>query len=136
MGMNTKGSTIKLWLVGVVLAHLIISVVHGSAHTKASVPLSPASNLFVLTVILAGPLLGLALMWRSQRIGSWLIALTLAGSLVFGFLNHFVFSSPDHVTHVDPQWRPLFATTAVLLAVTEAFGSGLAVRSLRPRRSL
>ena len=40
----------------------------------------------------------------------------MAGSLVFGLVNHFVFVSPDHVAHVDPQWRPLFATTAVLLA--------------------
>jgi hypothetical protein len=32
------------------------------------------------------------------------------------------------VAHVDPQWRALFTTTAVLLALTEAFGCGLAVR--------
>jgi hypothetical protein len=133
MGMNRNA---RIWLAGVVLAHLVISVVHGSAHTNAHVPLSPAATLFVFTVILAGPLLGLVLIRPSQRIGAWLIALTLAGSLVFGIVNHFVFSSPDHVTHVDPQWRPLFTTTAVLLVVTEALGSGLAVRFLRARRSL
>jgi hypothetical protein len=133
MGMSRNA---RLWLTGIVLVHLIISIVHGTAHTEAHVPLSPAANVFVLTVIVAGPLVGLALMWPSQRIGAWLIASTLAGSLVFGFVNHFVFASPDHITHVDPQFRLLFTTTAVLLVVTEALGSGLAVRSLRARRSL
>jgi len=118
-------------MAAIVLAHLVISIVHGTAHTKAHVPLSPAANVFVIAVIVAGPLIGLSLTWPSRRIGAWLIALTMAGSLVFGFVNHFVFSSPDHISHVDPQWRPLFTTTAVLLALTEALGSGLAVRSLR-----
>ncbi len=60
----------------------------------------------------------------------------MAGSLIFGFLNHFVFASPDHVAHVAPQWRPLFATTAVLLALTEVLGSGLAIRLARERRNV
>ena len=47
-------------------------------------------------------------------------------SLVFGVVNHFLLESPDHVAQVAAQWRVLFGTTAVLLAVTEALGSGLA----------
>ena len=117
-----------------VLLHLAISIVHGTAHANARVPLSTAANVFVFAVILAGPLVGLVLMWPAERFGLWLIALTMAGALLFGIVNHFVLSSPDHVAHVDPQFRPLFATTAALLAVTEAFGSGLAVYSLRGRR--
>ena len=82
-------------------------------------------------VILAGPLIGLALTWPAERIGSWLIAVTMAGALVFGVVNHFLLSSPDHVAHVDPQWRPLFETTAILLAVSEALAFGLAIRLAR-----
>ena len=55
----------------------------------------------------------------------------MAGSFVFGFLNHFVFASPDHVAHVASQWRPLFATTAALLSVTEILACGLAIRLAR-----
>src|SRR5262245_61115571 len=62
-----------------------------------------------------------------QALGSWLIAVTMAGALIFGCANHFVFASPGHVSHVNPQWRQLFATTAVLLAVTEALRSGPAI---------
>jgi hypothetical protein len=118
----------------VVLAHLVVSLVHGVAHAKANVPLSPAANIFVFAVILAGPLVGLGLMWPTPRLGISLIGWTMAGALVFGLINHFVFASADHVAHVDPATRPLFVTTAVLLVLTEALGAGLAIRSLRARR--
>jgi len=125
----------RRWLTAAVLTHLAVSIVHGTAHAGAHVPLSPAANLFVYIVILAGPLVGLALTWPSERMGSWLIAMTMTGSLVFGLVNHFVLAGPDHVAEVARQWRPLFTTTAVLLALTEALGSGLALRLARARRS-
>jgi hypothetical protein len=62
--------------------------------------------------------------------------MAMAGSLVFGFLNHFVFASPDHVAHVARQWRPLFATTAVLLVLTEALSAGLALRLAQLRENV
>jgi len=123
-------------LTAVTVAHLIISFIHGMAHGGAQVPLSPGANLFVLIVIVAGPLAGLALMWRAERAGSWVVATTMAGAFLFGVLNHFVFASPDHVAHVARQWQPLFASTAVLLALTEAAGTGLALRIVRDRELL
>ena len=123
------------WLTAAVLSHLVVSVIHGAAHAEANVPLSRAANLFVFMVILAGPLVGLALTWPAERIGSWLVAITMAGSFVFGLVNHFVFASPDHVAHVAGPWRPVFATTAVLLAVTEAASCGLAIRFAREREA-
>ena len=132
--MKRNRSSTSIWLATIVLAHLVISVAHGTAHTRAYVPLSLAANIYVFVVIVAGPLIGLGLTWRNQRIGNWLIALTMTAALVFGFVNHFVFASPDHVAHVDPDWRPLFTTTAVLLVISETMGSGMAVRSMWPRR--
>jgi hypothetical protein len=132
--MSSAHTRARRWLALVVAAHLAISFAHGGAHTEAHVPLSTAANLFVVIVILIGPLAGLALTWLSPRLGGWLVAITMAASLVFGLVNHFVFASPDHVAHVDPQWRLLFATTAVLLAATEALGSGLAIRFMHARR--
>jgi hypothetical protein len=52
---------------------------------------------------------------------------------VFGLVNHFGLPGSDHVAHVDARWRMLFASTAVLLAITEALGSGLAIRVIRER---
>ena len=134
MNMRKNGSRVWTLLIWIVLAHLLISMFHGFAHARANVPLSQAANLFVYLVILAGPLLGLALAWKARTVGTKVIALAMAGSLVFGLVNHFVLSSPDHVAHVDPQWRTLFATTAVLLALTEALGFGLAIRVVRERK--
>jgi len=136
LGMGRNATPTRRWLIAAVLSHLVISIVHGQAHAGAHVPLPRAANLFVFVVIVAGPLVGLALTWRAERPGAWLVAITMAGSLVFGFVNHFVLSSPDHVAHVAPPWRQLFATTAVLLALTEALGSGLAVRLARERETV
>ena len=135
--MNMRKNGCRVWtpLIWIVLAHLLISMFHGFAHAQANVPLSQAANLFVYLVILAGPLVGLVLAWKFRSAGSAVIALAMAGSLVFGLVNHFVLSSPDHVAHVDPQWRTLFATTAVLLALTEALGFGLAIRVIRERKT-
>jgi hypothetical protein len=133
--MSQIDSRARAWLTLAVLAHLIVAVVHGTAHARAEVTLSGAANLFVYVVILAGPLIGLALLWFDERIGSALIATTMIGSLLFGVVNHFMVASPDHVAHVDPEWRTLFATTAVLLAVTEAAGAAIALRLIRERKS-
>ncbi len=133
--MSRNDAVVWRWLIAAVLAHLVVSVVHGVAHAQAQVPLSRAANLFVFIVILAGPLIGLALTWPAERFGSWLVALTMAGSLLFGLINHFALDSPDHVAHVAARWRPLFATTAVLLTLTEALAAGLAIRlALEPSR--
>jgi hypothetical protein len=117
-----------------VLAHLVTSVVHGAAHGGAQIPMSIVANLFVFVVILAGPVLGLALSWRAERLGSLIVALTMAGSLVFGVVNHFLLDSPDHVSQVQAQWRMIFGTTAMLLTITEMLGLGFAIRLIRVRR--
>lgn len=123
-------------LTTVVLLHLAISIVHGQAHAGAAIPLPFASTLFVYIVILAGPLAGLAAArWRPAA-GAWIVAATLAGSLVFGFVNHFVIAGPDHVDHVAAQWRALFRATALLLIASEAAGVAVGIRSaLRTRRA-
>lgn len=48
---------------------------------------------------------------------------------MLGLVNHFVFASVDNVRHVAAEWRPLFAGSALLLALTEiagAFAGGMA----------
>lgn len=85
--------------------------------------MSIAASIFIYAVIVAGPLAGLWLARSRPRAGGWLVAATMAGALVFGLVNHFVISSPDHVNHVAAQWRMLFASTAVLLVITEGIGT-------------
>jgi hypothetical protein len=115
--------------------HLIVAMAHGWAHGAAGVPLGRFSLAFVIVVIQAAPLIGLAWMWMTPASGARLIALAMTASLLFGLVNHFVVPSPDHVAHVAAQWRPLFATTALILVVTEATGAilGLTYRSAMRR---
>jgi hypothetical protein len=51
MGMKRNETSTFIWMAGVVLAHLGITLVHGSAHAQARVPLSPAATVFVFGVI-------------------------------------------------------------------------------------
>jgi hypothetical protein len=121
----------RIGLVGIVLTHLLISIVHGQAHTGAQVALSPAAAAFVYIVILAGPLAGLAVLaWRPAA-GAWIVAASLAGSLVFGLINHFIIAGPDRVDHVAADWRTLFSVTAALLLASEAAGVAIGVWSAR-----
>jgi len=122
--MGRRRGLLQAWLVGIVLAHLAICLVHGTTHQQSHVLLSGAATAFVFSVILIGPLAGVALTWPAARLGTWVIALTMFGSFVFGVVNHFLIAGADNVAQVGPV---LFAATATLLAVTEALGCGLAL---------
>ena len=120
-------------LAAVVLAHLGISMVHGWAHSGARVDLSPGAMVFVYAVILAGPLAGLVVMRRREALGAALIAATMTAALLFGVINHFIIAGSDHVAHVAAAWRPLFGSTAALLAISEAAAAAIAIQRMRAR---
>jgi predicted outer membrane lipoprotein len=114
-------------LILVVLTHLAVTILHGRAHEGAVVPVSTVATVFIFSVIVVAPLVGAVILWFfSIAAGAWLLALSLAASLIFGVVNHFVLESPDHVARIASEWKELFTVTAVLLALTEALGSGLA----------
>jgi hypothetical protein len=120
-------ATARLMLWTVVLGHFAVTLVHGAAHASANVPMTPAANVFIVLVIIAGPLAGLALLLIRPVLGAWVIAASMAGALLFGIVNHFVIDGPDHVSHVAEHSRRLFSATAILLAITETAGIGAAV---------
>ena len=121
---------------GIVAAHLAVSLIHGAAHTGAAVPLSALQNAFVWIVIMAGPLVALWMVWTGRPFGSELFLLTMAGSLIFGLVNHFVVESPDHVSHItSATWRLPFQLTAAGLAVLEAAGTALGIRLIAAKRT-
>jgi hypothetical protein len=117
----------------VVLAHLLVSIIHGCAHDRLVVGLSPWQNVYVLTVIVIAPLVAMALIWtRYAHAGLLLLVISMAGSLIFGVVYHYIVISPDHVSHIPPgDAQGLFRTTALLLALTEAFGVAVGFWGLR-----
>ena len=107
-----------------VLAHLVVNILHGQAHTSLGVGLSTWQQVYVYAVILLAPLVALALVFtRYTKTALWLLLVSMLGSFVFGGLYHYVVISPDHVGHLPPgDARGMFRLTALLLLVTEAFG--------------
>jgi len=63
--------------------------------------------------------------------GSILLALSMAGSFLFGAYNHFMVHSMDHVAevaHLQPAvWATLFQWSAGGLAISEAAGTFIGV---------
>lgn len=120
----------------VVIAHLIVNILHGQAHTKLGVGLSSWQQMYVITVILLAPLVALALSFtRYARAGLWLLLVSMLGALIFGLCYHYVVISPDHVDHLPAgDARGLFRTTALLLVVTETLGVAVAFWLMRSHK--
>jgi hypothetical protein len=116
-----------------VLAHLLVSIVHGRAHGSLRIGLSEWQNFYVMTVIVLAPLVAMILIWtRYADTGLVVLILSMAGSLIFGVAYHFVVISPDHVSHLPPgDEQGLFRTTALFLVLTELFGVLVGLWGLR-----
>ena len=130
-------ATYRLPVTAVVLAHLIVNILHGQAHTSLAVGLSNWQQIFVVTVILIAPLVALAFSFtRYARAALWLLLVSMLSALIFGLCYHYVIISPDHVAHLPAgDARGLFRTTAVLLLITEALGVVVAAVTLSRLRS-
>ena len=116
----------------IVVAHLLVNLVHGLAHRDVHVGLPPLDSIFVVVVVLASPLLAMALVWTTKkRIGLILLSLSMFGSLLFGFYHHFLVASPDHV-RLQPAsaWGIAFVLTAYGLLITEAIGAYVGIHFL------
>ena len=125
------------WIVTlVVLAHLVVNVLHGQAHTKLAVGLASWQQVYVITVILVAPLVALALSWtRYAKAGAWLLLWSMLGSLIFGVVYHYIIISNDHVAHLSPgEAGGIFRITALLLAITEAVGVAVASMAILKKR--
>jgi hypothetical protein len=116
----------------VVIIHLIVAAIHGMAHRKLGIDLSFLQKLFVITIITAAPILAMILLpTRAFTAGAALLVFSLAGSLLFGILYHFVIHSNDHVLHLpSSRWKLPFQITAVLLSLTELLGVWIGARAL------
>jgi hypothetical protein len=128
--MNTTApnrSTLVGFAIGIVVVHFAINVAHGIAHQHLAIGVNAFQKAFVAVVIVVAPLWAAYLIWkRSMRTGGALLALSMAGALVFGVYYHFILPGPDHVTHINLpislDMRDIFDVSAVLLALFECLG--------------
>lgn len=124
-----------------IIVHALVSALHGWAHQVLNVELSRFQLLFIAIVITCGPVLAGLLIWKGvQRAGAIILALSMAGALVFGVYYHFVLVSPDHVSHLPgiagSTEAIIFQVSAVLLALVEGIGVLVGIMALKSDAAL
>ena len=122
----------------VVLVHFLVNMVHGRAHGELGVGLSEWQTIYVITVILIAPLIAILSLWmRYARVGLLMLVISMASSLIFGVIYHYVIVSPDHVSHLPPgAAQGVFRMSALLLALIELFGLVVGLLGLRSNRKV
>jgi hypothetical protein len=68
-----RRDTPRIILAAVVVLHLLVSILHGLAHGTAGVSGNGPTMAFVVIVIVAGPLVGFAWMWKNAVTGARII---------------------------------------------------------------
>ncbi len=125
-----QSTVIKALLTFFVLVHLVGNLWHGDAHTTLEIFLPGIKLTFVIVVILISPILGGILTWTRYAIpGSWIVGVSMVGSVVFSVYHHFVLISPDNVEHLPagtPEAHAHFSNSAEFIALVALFGALLA----------
>ena len=111
------------YLVGLVVAHFALTLVHASSHSALQLLPTGLDLVFILSVIMIGPIVGLLVLRFSRILAAGLLAVLLAASFVYGFYSHFLAPGPDNVTLVLSQtWTVVFVITAALIGALEIAG--------------
>jgi len=132
-------SRTRVYVSAVVLAHFAINVIHGAAHQRLQIGLSPLESAFVIAVILVLPLLAMVIAWtRWKRLALIILAISMFASFLFGLYHHFIAVSADNVnSQPATSLGAIFRLTAYGLLVSEAIGcaAGLYLFRTTPDRS-
>jgi hypothetical protein len=121
----------------VVLAHIIITGVHGFTHQQLGVSLSDFQYAYVFLATVAAPIAAAIMLFlnkpkKIQLVGAWLLFVSMLGSLLFGLAYHAMLPGSDNIFSVmhDPSWDSVvFTSTAILLGIVDAVGTGVGARA-------
>src|SRR5881628_206030 len=116
------------YLIGLVLANLVVNLVHATAHFGLQILPTGLDLVFILGVILVGPLVALVILRFNPPLAAGLLAVLMGASFVYGLVSHFLVPGPDNVALIGSStWNALFVATASLLGFLEASGLLVAV---------
>jgi hypothetical protein len=118
----------------VVIVSAAVNFAHTASHAGQHVVALPAWQLaYIAIVIYAAPVVAAVLLWARRRLaGAWLLVASMAGSLVFGLLYHFLAPGPDNIfTQRSGTWQETFQVTAVLLSLLQVIGASLGLWAVR-----
>ncbi len=115
-----KMERLDRYLIGLVLAHFIVTLVHATAHFALQILPAGLDLAFILGVILIGPIAALVILRFNPPLAAGLVAVLMGASFVYGIVSHFLVPGPDNVALIGSQgWTVLFVATAFLLGVLE-----------------
>lgn len=118
---------IAWWTISLVGAHLVVEIVHGTAHLVLGIVPPLVDIAFITIVIGLLPLVALPFVLRGSRAAMAILTLAFAASWLYGMVNHFIVEGSDHVTGLSHgAWQTTFTVTGVLLLILEAAGTLLA----------
>lgn len=119
---TTRYSPERLGLV-IVAGHLLVSLVHGAAHSSLHIEMETWQSVYILAVITLLPLVSGFLLWRRMPGGFLLLLCSMMGGLAFGGYYHFIAVGSDNVSSLGAHsWALPFQVTAILLALIETAG--------------
>jgi len=108
------------YLIGIVLAHFIATLVHATAHFALQIVPAGIDLLFIVGAIWIGPLVALVILRFNPPLAAGLLAVLMGAAFVYGLVSHFLVAGPDNVAFVGAQtWTVLFVGTAFLIGVLE-----------------
>jgi len=114
----------------------LIATLQGQAHDRLAVALSPWQQSFVISVIVAAPVVALVLYWTPwARWGALILWTSMLAGMLFGIYFHFIAESNDHVSHLpEGDAQSLFVATAILLVPAELAAAAFGFWSWRTLR--
>ena len=121
-------SRLEWYFIAIVFVHLGVVLVHTVAHLVLGIVPSPPDTVFIVAVILVGPVLALPILRFNRPLASGLLAIVMGAAFAYGVQSHFLIPGPDQVSIAasDP-WTYVFVITAAILAVVELAGLAVAV---------
>jgi hypothetical protein len=122
-----------------VLAHIVMNVIHGTAHQQLGVSISDFQSAYVFLVTLVAPIVAVIMLLFLNKTnillgGAWLLFVSMLASLLFGIVYHIVIPSPDNIFTVmqNPSlYSVVFTSTAILLLIVEGVGIWVGANAIR-----
>src|SRR2546422_9449328 len=95
------------YLIGLVLAHFIVTLVHATAHFALQIIPAGIDPVFIVGVILIGPLVALVILGFNPPLAAGPVAVPMCASRVYGMGSHFLLAGADNVPGVRWETRPV-----------------------------
>src|SRR2546426_11776015 len=86
------------YLIGLVLAQFVVNLVHATAHFGLQILPAGLDLVFILVVILVGPIVALVILRFNPPLAAGLLPVLIGASFVDGSVGPFLAPSPPNVT--------------------------------------